>query len=163
MNIRSFTKFSNVALALLLTSIGGLVFHSLSIRDDITNHERHRFRAILLADELLQSSENLTQMARSYVITREPRYELNFHHILDIRDGNRPRPLNYSATYWHLSSEGRTATVKQGETISLLEMMRREGFSREEFGLLEEAKENVDKLVKLEMQAFAASKGLYDD
>ena len=162
-NIRNFTKFSNVALALLLTSIGGLVFHSLSIRDDITNHERHRFRAILLADELLQSSENLTKMARSYVITGEPRYELNFHHILDIRDGKRPRLLDYSATYWHLLSAGRTATVKEGETISLLDMMQREGFSKEEFALLQEAKENSDRLVKVEEQAFAALKGLYDD
>ena len=162
MNIKSFTKFSNVALAVLLTSIGALVFHSLSIRDDITNHERHRFRAILLADELLQSSEDLTNMARNYVITGNPVYERYFSQILDIRDGKKPRPLNYSATYWYLFPD-ETAATEQGDAISLLEMMKREGFSDEEFALLQEAKESSDRLVKLEKQAFAALKGLYDD
>ena len=163
MNIKSFTKFSNVGLAVLLISIGALVFHYLSIRDDITNNERHRFRALLLANELLQSSEDLTKMARSYVITGDPRYEFYFFQILDIRDGKRPRPLNYSATYWHLSAADETTVVNEGDTISLLEMMRREGFSQEEFALLQEAKESSDRLVNVEKQAFAALKGLYDD
>jgi signal transduction histidine kinase/ActR/RegA family two-component response regulator len=162
-NIKSFTKFSNVGLAVLLISIGALVFHSLSIRDDITNNERHRFRALLLANELLQSSEDLTKMARSYVITGDPRYEFYFFQILDIRDGKRPRPLNYSATYWHLAAADETTVVNEGDTISLLEMMRREGFSQEEFALLQEAKESSDRLVNVEKQAFAALKGLYDD
>ena len=162
MNIKSFTKFSNVALAVLLISIGALVFHSLSIRDDITNHERHRFRAILLADELLQSSEDLTNMARNYVITGNPVYERHFSQILDIRDGKKPRPPNYSATYWYLLPD-ETAAAEQGNAISLLEMMKREGFSDEEFALLQEAKENSERLVELEKQAFAALKGLYDD
>lgn len=72
MNIRNFTSFSNVALALLLISIGALVFHSLNIREEINNGERHRFRVILLVDELLQSSGDLTYMARNYVITERP-------------------------------------------------------------------------------------------
>jgi|GEM_PF-4230100 len=162
-NIKSFTKFSNVGLALLLTSIGALVFHSLSIRNDITNNERHRFRAILLADELLQSSEDLTNMARNYVITGNPVYERYFFRIIAIRDGKQPRPLNYSATYWHLAAIDEPATAGQGETVSLLEMMKREGFSDEEFALLQEAKENSDRLVQVEKKAFAALKGLYDD
>jgi signal transduction histidine kinase/ActR/RegA family two-component response regulator len=162
-NIKSFTKFSNVGLAVLLISIGALVFHSLSIRDDITNNERHRFRALLLANELLQSSEDLTKMARNYVITGDPRYEFYFFQILDIREGKRPRPLNYSATYWHLTAADETTVINEGDTISLLEMMRREGFSQEEFALLQEAKESSDRLVNVEKQAFAALKGLYDD
>lgn len=162
-NIKSFTKFSNVALALLLISIGALVFHSLSIRNDITNNERHRFRAILLADELLQSSEDLTNMARNYVITGNPVYERYFFRIIAIRDGKQPRPINYSATYWHLAVIDEPATAGQGETVSLLEMMKREGFSNEELALLQAAKENSDWLVQVEKKAFAAMKGLYDD
>jgi signal transduction histidine kinase/CheY-like chemotaxis protein len=162
-NIKSFTKFSNVALALLLISIGMLVFHSLSIRDNINSNEHQRFRAILLADELLQSSEDLTNMARNYVVTGDPMYKHHFFHILDIRDGKRPRPLNYSATYWYLIAAGGVPVAEQGDTVPIMEMLRQENFNDEEFALLQEAKENSDRLAKVEKEAFAALKGLYDD
>ncbi len=165
MNIKSFTKFSNVALALLLIGIAMLIFHSLSIQQDLYSSERHRFRTILLADELLQSSEDLTNLARYYVVTGDPKYERYFFQIIDIRDGKQPRPLNHSASYSHLLIAGDIlpAAVEHGEKVSLLDLMRREGFSDEEFKLLEESKENSDGLVRLEKQAFAAMKGLYDD
>lgn len=163
MNIKSFTKFSNVALALLLTGIGALVFHSLSIQQEIYNSERHRFRAILLADELLQSSEDLTNMARYYVVTGDPKYEHYFFQILDIREGKRPRPLNYSAPYSHLLVADEMPIAEEGEKIPLLELMHREGFSDDEFTLLRQSKESSDELVLLEKRAFAAMKGLYDD
>lgn len=165
MNIKSFTKFSNVALALLLIGIAMLTFHSLSIQQDLHSSERHRFRAVLLADELLQSSEDLTNLARYYVVTGDPKYEHYFFQIIDIRDGKQSRPLNYSAPYSHLLIAGDIlpAAVEHGEKVSLLDLMRREGFSDEEFKLLEESKENSDGLVRLEKQAFAAMKGLYDD
>ncbi|KIO48874.1 ATP-binding protein [Nitrosospira sp. NpAV] len=163
MNIKSFTKFSNVALALLLTGIGALVFHSLSIQQEIYSSERHRFRAFLLADELLQSSEDLTNMARYYVVTEDPKYEQFFFQILDIREGRRARPLNYSAPYSHLLVADEIPVAEEGEKIPLLELMHREGFSDQEFTLLKESKENSDNLVLLEKRAFAAMKGLYDD
>lgn len=163
MNITRFTKFSNLTLALLLMVIGALAFHSLRIQDEIYNNERHRFRALLLADELLQSSDDLTQMARTYVTTSEPCYEHYFNLILDIRNGLRPRPKNYSATYWHLAVAGKTPAVEQGEPLSLIEMFRKENLSHEESDLLEKSLKLSDQLVKLERQAFAAIKGLYDD
>src|ERR1700712_4297678 len=121
MNIKSFTKLSNFALVLLLTSIGVLVFQSLGIREDINQNERHRLEALLLADELLQTSDDLTRMARTYVTTGEPSYKHYFNVILDIRNGKRPRPPNYSATYWHLVSAGKIPFVEEGEAVSLLE------------------------------------------
>lgn len=163
MNIKSFTKFSNVALILLLIAIGLLIFHSLSIREDLNNNERHRLEALLLADELLQSSDDLTRMARNHVITGEPIYEYYFNVILDIRNGKRPRPLNYAATYWHLVAGGKIIHVEQGETLSLLEMFRQAGLRNEEYALLEESMDRSNDLVYVERQAFAAVKGLYDD
>lgn len=163
MNITRFTKFSNLALGLLLTLIGTLAFHSLKIQDEIYSNERHRFRALLLADELLQSSDDLTRMARTYVTTGEPRYEHYFNLILDIRNGLRPRPVNYSATYWHLAVAGKTPVVERGEPLSLIEMFRQENLSHEESALLEKSLKLSNELVKIERQAFAAMKGLYDD
>ncbi|HTJ54753.1 MAG TPA: hybrid sensor histidine kinase/response regulator, partial [Nitrosospira sp.] len=102
MYIKNVTKFYNVTLALLLVIIGALFFHELTIREEINGGERRRYRALLLADELQQSSDNLTRMARAYVITGDAKYKRYFAEIYDIREGKRPRPLNYSPAYWHL-------------------------------------------------------------
>ena len=160
MNIRNFISFSNVTLALLLIGIGALVVHSLGIREEINRGERHRFRTILLVDELLQSSGDLTYMARNYVITEDPMYERYYFKILDIRDGKRARPLNYSATYLVAEDD---FVGEQGDTIPLMEMIRQEGLSDEEFSLLQEAKASSDRLVKIEKKAFSALRGSYDD
>ena len=164
MNIRRVINFSNIALVLLLASIGLMVFHSLSIREDIYKNERHRLEALLLAEEMLHSSNDLTRMARTYVTTGNPIYKRYFMEILEIRNGIRPRPLNYSATYWHLVAAGKAVTpAPHGEAVSLLERFRRAGLKDEEFALLEEALKRSDELVNLEKRAFAAFEGLYDN
>ncbi|PTR16581.1 signal transduction histidine kinase [Nitrosospira sp. Nsp2] len=163
MNIRNVTNFSNIALTLLLTSIGILVFHSLSIREDIYQSERHRLEALLLAEEMLHSSNDLTRMARTYVATGNPIYKRYFLEILEIRDGTRPRPLNYSPTYWHLVAAGKIEGVTYGPPVSLLEKFRRSRLKEEEFALLEESLKRSDKLANVEKRAFAAFEGLYDD
>jgi signal transduction histidine kinase/ActR/RegA family two-component response regulator len=162
-NIQSFTRTSNIALILLLTSIGAMVFHSLSIREDISKTERRRFEALILADELLQSSDDLTRMARSYVVTGDAVYEHYFMEILDIRAGARPRPRNYSATYWHLVAAGKPRDEEQDEAIPLIEMIRQAGFQDDEYALLQESLERSNKLIDIERTAFAAMVGLYDD
>jgi signal transduction histidine kinase/ActR/RegA family two-component response regulator len=162
-NIRNVTNFSNIALVLLLTGIGILVFHSLSIREDIYQSERHRLEALLLAEEMVHSSNDLTRMARTYVATGNPIYKRYFMEILEIRDGIRPRPLNYSPTYWHQVAAGKAKAVANGQAVSLLEMFRRSGLKEEEFALLEEALKRSDKLANVEKRAFAAFEGLYND
>ena len=55
-----------------------------------------RLQSHLLADELRQSSDDLTRMVRSYVITANPIYKQHFQEILDIRDGKMSRPAQLS-------------------------------------------------------------------
>ena len=163
MNIKKVTNFSTIALILLLTSIGMLVFHSLSIREDIYQSVRQRVDALLVAEEMLHSSNDLTRMARTYVTTGNPIYKRYFMEILEIRAGIRPRPLNYSPAYWHLVVAGKANAVQHGPSVSLRELFRRARLKDEEFALLEEALKRSDELVKLEKRAFAAFEGLYDD
>ena len=54
-----------------------------------------RYESYLLADELRQSSDDLTKMVRLYVITGNPEYREHFNDILAIRDGKKARPENY--------------------------------------------------------------------
>ena len=163
MKISNSSKGFAVIVILLLALIGFAVFKALGIQENIILSEQHRLRSFRLAIELFQSSEDLTRMARSYVSTADPTYERRYFEILDIRNGARPRPANYNATYWHLAGAGRGGAVAPGETIALQELMRREGFSEKEFSLLRESQANSDHLVHMEKQAFAAMKGLYDD
>lgn len=163
MKISHSYKLFAITITLLLIIIGIVVFKALTVQDDVTRSEQHRFRSFLLAMELFQSSENMTRMARSYVTTGNPIYENRYFEILDIRNGKKPRPEHYTVTYWHLSGVGRGPAIAPGEAVALQDLMRREGFTEREFALLRQSQANSDKLATMEKQAFAALKGLYDD
>ncbi len=163
MNIRRSYQWFAFGFGLFCVFLGLVVFRMLRIQDDIVASERHRFRSFQLALDLFQSSEDLTRMARSYVSTGNPVYEQRYQEILDIRNGRRPRPSKYPVTYWHLAGEGRWRAVAPGEAVALRELMRREGFTEEELGLLGESQDISDRLVAMEKQAFAAVQGLHDD
>jgi len=113
-----------------------------------------RLQSLLLADELRQSSDDLTRMVRSYVITGNPLYKRHFQEILDIRDGKMPRPVNYHNIYWDLVlSDDRRPQPDSGQKIALLELMRQAGFTEEEFAKLAKAKANSDALTATEFAA----------
>ena len=156
-------KLFAFTITLLLIITGIVSFLALRIHNDIVRSEYKRLRSFQLAHELLQSSEDLTRMARSYVATGNPTYEENYYTILDIRNGKHPRPANYDTTYWHLAGVGKGQPGAAGEKVALQELMRREHFTDEEFALLKESQVQSDHLVSMEEQAFAAMKGLYDD
>ncbi|HEX8874987.1 MAG TPA: HAMP domain-containing protein, partial [Nitrosospira sp.] len=158
MRIGLFTNFYFVFILLVLSSLILLSSRALGTLDDITKAERQKHKSLQLANELFQSSENLTRMARSFVITGDSSYERSFFEILDIRNGKRPRPQNYSITYWDADEPSPPGTP--GSAISLMDLMRREGFSERELDLLQQSQKNSDNLVNLEKQAFAAVKGL---
>ena len=75
--------------------LGGLVYVSyLSAKNQekLAASEIRRFESYKLADQLRQSSDELTRFARTYVVTGDPVYEQHFHDVLAIRDGEKPRP-----------------------------------------------------------------------
>jgi len=163
MNIRHFSRLMVTLTVVLLGAMGWVTVDAWNIQDHIASREHNHRRVHELADELLQSSEDLSRMARSYVATGNPAFETYYFEILDIRNGKRARPQNYSPTYWHLSGVGKAPAVPLGPAVSLQELLRREGVRDEEFQLLQQAQAHSDALVELEKQAFAAMKGLYAD
>ena len=116
-----------------------------------------------LADELRQSSDDLTRMARSYVATGNKEFEREYWEVLSIRNGTSPRPVEYNRIYWDLVSSTGQKPRLDGETISLHDLMVREGFTDQELALLSLAQKNSDGLVKAETIAMNAMKGLYED
>jgi methyl-accepting chemotaxis protein len=123
----------------------------------------NRYRSYLLADELRQSSDDLTRLGRTYVVSTDPEYERQYLQILDIRNGKAPRPQSYHRIYWDFVAAGITQPRPNGETIALADLMRKAGFTEEEFAKLQQAQANSDGLVQLEVKAMNAVKGKFPD
>jgi PAS domain S-box-containing protein len=123
-------------------------------RIDHANVMRHL--SFQLTDELRQSSDDLTRMARTYVVTGEPRYKRQYQDVLDIRDGRKPRPDGYSRVYWDLvKSDGKPPRPDSAHSIPLLELMRQSGLSEQELSRLQEAKLKSDQLALVEKESMA--------
>lgn len=124
---------------------------------------QRQYQSYLLADELRQSSDDLTRLARTYVVTGDAAYEQQYMDILAIRNGEKERPKDYHRIYWDFVAAGHPVSEGSGVTRSLEDLMLDAGFSEEEFELLSQAKANSDGLVQLEVRAMNAVKGLYQD
>ena len=150
----------NILLVLLTTA---MVFWLQSKVTDFDHASNNRIDSYLLADELRQSSDDLTRLGRTYVLTGDEKYEKMYFDILDIRNGKMPRPEAYFNIYWDLVLEHGQKPRPDTITKPLRVMMEDLHFSKEEFSLLSQAQNNSDALVGLEVKAMNAVKGKFDD
>ncbi len=158
-------------LGIALSAIGLLsalfVYTTSSMRtqsgEALRNAYEQQYTSYLLADELRQSSDDLTRLARTYVVTADPAYEAQYMEILAIRNGEKERPSDYHRIYWDFVAAGHPVPAGSGITRSLEDLMRDAGFTDAEFELLAQAKANSDGLVALEVRAMNAVKGIYQD
>ncbi|MBP0598256.1 HAMP domain-containing protein [Herbaspirillum sp. LeCh32-8] len=102
-----------------------------------------RYRSYQLAQELKQSSQDLTSAVRSYAATGNAQYETRYREIVDIVTGKKARP--------------------NGQMISTIDMMKQAGFTEQELGKLTQAQNLSLALIQTEEQAMAAVKGMFDD
>jgi hypothetical protein len=103
-----------------------------------------RYDSYRLADELRQSSDDLTRLARTFVVTGgDKRHEDEYWHILDVRNGKSPRA--------------------DGRTVPLRQLMKDAGFTEAEFEKLGESERNSNGLVTTETIAMNAVKGKFAD
>ena len=153
-----------MALSLALSIVSLLALFRVATKQAEANQVTEtRFQSYLLADELRQSSDDLTRLARTYVVTGDASYEQQYMDILDIRNGKKPRPEHYERIYWDFVAAGMPVPASTGPSVPLAELMRKAGFSEQEFAKLQEAQANSDGLVKTEVIAMNAVKGLFDD
>lgn len=131
--------------------------------DELRDAENRRYESYLLADELRQSSDDLTRLARTYVITGNKKYAEEFRQVVAIRNGQLPRPEHYERIYWDFVDGGEVKPRPDGEAVPLLELMRRQGFTESEFALLRESAARSDALVTTEDRAMNALEGFYPD
>jgi signal transduction histidine kinase/CheY-like chemotaxis protein/HPt (histidine-containing phosphotransfer) domain-containing protein len=117
--------------------------------------EHRRSQSLKLAYELRQTSDDLTRMARSYVVTGNPSYRAWFQEILQIRDGTAPRPQNYDKIYWDVVTDTGERPTPFGPPVAFRSLAAQAGFTRQELQLLATAKQRSDDLATIEQQAFA--------
>lgn len=157
----SFLRNSGLGVGTVLSVIAfvliALLFMGLSmVANTINVVNQNRYDSYLLADELRQSSDDLTRLARTYVVTMDDHYKEQYFAILAIRNGERARPEGYNRIYWDFVLPGARAPRPDSSVRTpLTDLMREEGFTDGEMAKLEEAKRNSDGLVNTEVKAFS--------
>src|SRR5689334_4166290 len=144
--LSSISVIAGIATTLAITKSRGAAAEEAAAYDS-------RYRSYLLADELRQSSDDLTRLGRTYVVTGDRSYKKQYLDVLSIRNGEKPRPQAYNRIYWDFVDGGNLKPRPDGETVPLLTLMKRYGFTDSEFKQLEEAQKNSDGLVGLEVEA----------
>ncbi len=154
---------------MLLATVAVLLFAQWAVsraNEEIDRANRQRYVSYLLADELRQSSDDLTRLVRTYVVTGDPRWEQQYNEVVNIRSGKQPRPAGYEGIYWDFRAADTApggAGGATGPAMALLDMMRSEGFSDAELAKLSEATRKSTELIDTETQAMNLVKGLVAD
>jgi len=139
---------------LVLTSVFSVFGYYVYTEKQLDDAYEARYVSYQLVGQLRQTSDDLTRMVRSYVLTGDERYKVYFQNILDIRNGDIPLPDGYFNSYWDMVIVGKLPAPSQdGKGVALLEMMRAAGFTKEELDKLASAKKHSDELTALEFEA----------
>ena len=110
-----------LALAIALFAVTVL---QLRTADERNEAERQRVSSFRLADQMRQSSNDLTRMVRLYVTTGDARYRSYYDTILEIRRGTAPRPVTYDSSFWDRVIADGYASARTGPPVSLTDLMR---------------------------------------
>lgn len=160
------TRPIQLLMAILAVTLAALLYAFYAMKHastDLRDISELRYNSYLLADELRQSSDDLTRLGRTYVVTADPEYERQYMQILDIRNGKAPRPQDYQRIYWDFVAAGNAKPRPDTTAISLDDLMKQAGFSDAEFSKLQQAQANSNGLVQLEVKAMNAVKGRFAD
>lgn len=95
LNLRQ-QSFLLIALLLIVIAILAFTQWGVSQADQaISRAQQSRYDSYLLADESRQVSDDLTRLARTFVVTGDPKWEQQYNEVVGIRAGTLPRPAGY--------------------------------------------------------------------
>jgi PAS domain S-box-containing protein len=163
MTIRRLVQGMFAVLTLVAAITALVIGWAAARRRALVEIQQQRFDSYRLANQLRQSSNDLTRFARMYVATGDPRYEEIYRDILAIRGGTKARPEHFGGGYWDLLIADSKAPHASGPAVSLLELMRRAKFADAEFALLAESEAVSNYLVTAEEDAMHAVRGEFRD
>lgn len=159
--IGGFTIILTILIAMVV-----ILFNIKHSQTELYKNDEIRYLSYQAADELRQSSDDLTRLARLYVVAKKEdpaqaaEYLREYNAILAIRSGQQPRPQGYNNIYWDFAAvKNANPTPDSDQQISLLDMMKELNFSDEELALLEQANANSNDLVSTEVHAMNLADG----
>ncbi len=155
--------YSKMTSIFLLFFLSAFIILSMWFHHKLNQSQKRHYSSYVAADELRQSSDDLTRMVRTYVVTKDSRYEKMYWDILAIRNGEKARPVRYENIYWDFVAFTNEKPRSDGQKISLLKIMENLEFTKEEFELLAKAEMHSNDLVRTEMIAMHAMKGEFLD
>ena len=136
-----FVVQSTIIIMMMFILIAMIVMIRITINDILENQEKVNV-CQLLANEVKQSSEDLTNACRMFIVSGGDILHYNeYNDIVGWRSGAAPRPTNLSDNLF------------PGETISLMDLLERSGFIQSELDTVETALIVSDNLAKTEIQA----------
>jgi methyl-accepting chemotaxis protein len=165
--LKQFFGTALAAVALLVLLLAFAIFQTGRASDGLSDAYDTRFASLQLAGELRESSDNLTRLARTFVVSGDPMWAQQYQEAIDIRSGIKLRPVGDEKTRWDFRPDNMAPRVarQQGasSSVSWLERMRAGGYTRGELAKLAEVAANSDDLVKTETVAMNLVKGRYAD
>jgi adenylate cyclase len=153
---------AQLALALLVTGLA-IGLYRLQAKEE--HAQQRRYESFRLAEDLRQSSDDLTRFARTYAATGDERFARYYQDVLDIRNGAMAMPAGYGGVYWDLVIDKQQPEPAPGAdgARSLEQRMIDAGFTLAEFSKLQEGENESNALVRFERVAMNAVKGKFDD
>jgi signal transduction histidine kinase len=163
-SIKQYVIWIIVVLTVIL--LGTAIFGALLMnsQNKLTESYKNRYDSYVIADELRQSSDDLTKFIKMYATTEDDYYKTLYLEVLKIRNGDVERPINYERIYWDFLIPSKTYNKKSSSGIALMERMKSSGFTDDELEQLQIAERESNQLVKLELLAMRALEdALIDD
>ncbi len=139
MTLRKYHRTFTIGISLIILFIIVQIILSTLGRNRFELHQKLLHRAEVLSNELHQSSELLTRMARSYVMTGDTSFLNKYYEVLDIRNGKKQR--------------------SDGQLIPFRTLLQELKLTKEEAALLRLSEDNSNALAKIEIEAFEAIQG----
>ena len=161
-------KVSSWFFAVVLLVLGANAMFLVLIKgsyDTVVTAQNHRQRALDIANDLHQETEQLARLVRAFTATGESRYLRYYYDILGVRQGEIPAPATANPkTYWDDVIAGRVkhSVPKDGAKRAVADLMKSQGFSDAELLALKRVLDATAAMNKIEQKAFAATQGLYD-
>jgi methyl-accepting chemotaxis protein len=163
MSIKQLFIWLAVVLSVLVAVVVSLTGALKEANAALERAHESRYYSVALANELRRTTEDMTKFARAYVTTGDPNDEDRYAMIMDIRNGKRARPKNYDRFNWDLVSARKLQDEAGAKPAPLIELMKQAGFTALELGKMQESIGVADQLSKIDITAFHAIKGEFDD
>lgn len=145
-----------ISLAILFFIVIYLFYEIYKSQNTYTQIIDNKFKSEKIINEIRQSSENLTRLARLYTNTKDTLYRNQFFEVLNINKGQSPRPHYFNRIYWNvLTTKDKQPPFAKSIKKSARELIKESDFdAREEQAILEALNKSL-KLTNIEIEAFS--------